>query len=151
MDLVGDLQMSRAVVLEDAAGALSRSHLRHYDKAGAAESRARLERLFGLTIECLSLRTLVPIVEFAAQVAHERFDAGFGIGEVQTAFNILEEAIWYDVVPHVPPQDLADATARIGAVLGAGKDALARSWVSLASGHHAQALDLAALAEGAGT
>jgi len=151
MDLAKGLVADREDVLSDAAAALQRAHLRHYDKAGAEESRRRLEHLFSLTVDCLAQSTLTPIVSFAVHVAEERFGAGFDIGEVQTAFNVLEEAIWHVVVPRLPPEALADTTARIGTVLGAGKDALARTWVSLASGHHAQSVDLTALIQGAGS
>ncbi|MBK7632614.1 MAG: hypothetical protein IPJ23_18350 [Ignavibacteriales bacterium] len=32
--------------------------------------------------------------EYASQIATERFNAGFGLHEVHTAFNALEEEIW---------------------------------------------------------
>jgi len=38
-----------------------------------------------------------------------------------------------------------------GTILGSGKDALARTWVSLATSQHVPSLDLTALFEGAAT
>jgi hypothetical protein len=92
---------------------------------------------------------LSPICEYAEEVAKERFSAGFEISEVQTAFNVLEEAIWHVVIGRLPTENLVEATGLIGTVLGAGKDTLARTWVSLATSQRVPSLDLAALFEGA--
>jgi len=148
MELVARMQEARADVLRDAADALRRAHLQHYDDAGEAESERRLDHLLGLVIECLRQRALSPIAQYGATVAKERYHAGFDIAEVQTAFNVLEEAIWHVVVPALPEDELATAVGMIGAVLGAGKDALARTWVSLASRHHVGSLDVNALFDG---
>ncbi len=86
---------------------------------------------------------------YAEHVAQERFRAGFDIGEVQTAFNVLEEAIWRVVIPRIPPGDLVESAGLIGTVLGAGKDTLARVWVSIATSQRVPSLDLTALFEGA--
>ena len=67
---------------------------------------------------------------------------------MQTAFNVLEEAIWQDVIVALPAEDLVEASGLLGTVLGAGKDTLARTWVSLASQQHVPSLDLTALFQG---
>jgi hypothetical protein len=149
MDLVERLQMARTDVVGDAAKALGRADLRHYAALGEDQSLHRLAHLLDLVIECLQRRTLAPIIGYGARVADERFRAGFDIGEVQTAFNVLEEAIWQVIVPELPAAELPTATGMIGTVLGAGKDSLARTWVSLASSRHVPSLDLDALFEGA--
>ena len=145
MGLVEELQAAHGEVVADAAQALQRAHLRHYEAVGPEESRRRLDHLYGLVLECLTERTLVPICEMGEKTAIERFESGYDIGEVQTAFNVLEEAIWHVVIARMPPVDLVEATGLVGTVLGAGKDALARTWVSLASKHHVSSLDLTAL------
>jgi hypothetical protein len=61
----------------------------------------------------------------------------------------LEEAIWRVVIAQQPAQDLLESSGLIGTVLGAGKDALARQWVSLATKQHVTSLDLSALFQGA--
>lgn len=53
------------------------------------------------------------------------------------------------VVAAEPPSELAECIGLLGTVLGVGKDALARSYVSLASHRHVPSLDLSALCEGA--
>ena len=77
--------------------------------------------------------------------------AGFGIAEVQSAFNVLEEAIWHLVLAELPADELLESAGLVGTILGAGKDVLARAWVSLATSQHVPSLDLTALFEGAAT
>ena len=148
MDLVGVFDSKRVEILAQASAALGRSHQRHYEEAGEAERAARLERLFDVVLVCLRDRTLTPVSDRAAEIAHERFDAGFDIGEVQTAFNVLEEAMWREVVSSVDRAELVDAVALLTTVLGAGKDVLARTYVSLAAHEHVPSLDVTALFRG---
>lgn len=145
MDLVAVLVSAKDDVLAEASEALGRAHLTHYELTGPEGASRRLGDLYQLVVSCLSERRLGPMSEYAETVARERFSAGFDIAEVQMAFNVLEEAIWKVVVPQLPPAELAEATGLIGTVLGAGKDSLARAWVSLASTRHVPSLDLTSL------
>jgi hypothetical protein len=88
------------------------------------------------------------VATYCEEVADRRFAAGFGISELQTAFNALEVAMWRRLVAGVPPQDLAEAVGLLSTILGFGKDALARRYVSLASERHVPTLDLSALFSG---
>jgi hypothetical protein len=145
MALTEALSAARDDVLQEASASLERGHLTHYEASG---SEASGRHLFDLVVECLAKRTLAPITQYANNVAGERFNAGFNIAEVQTAFNVLEEAIWRVVIARLPTQELLDSAGLIGTVLGAGKDALARTWVALATSQHVPSLDLTALFEG---
>jgi hypothetical protein len=148
MALTEALSVARDDVLQEASASLERGHLTHYEASGSEASGRRLSDLFDLVVECLATRTLAPITQYANKVVEERFDAGFNIAEVQTAFNVLEEAIWRVVIARLPTQELLDSAGLIGTVLGAGKDALARTWVALATSQHVPSLDLTALFEG---
>lgn len=151
MDLVAVLSAAHDDCLQEAVDALGRAHLKHYEASDPELSRRRLDDLFDLVLECLAKRTLGPIWEYAQHIAEERFDAGFGIAEVQSGFNVLEEAIWHVVLAQLPADDLFEAAGLVGTILGAGKDTLARTWVSLATSQHVPSLDLTALFEGAAT
>lgn len=52
------------------------------------------------------------------------------------------------MVDAIPPRDLAQAIGLVGTVVGGGRDALARTYVSLASQEHVRSLDLSALFQG---
>ena len=147
--LVDALHISRTDVLQEASAALQRAHLTHYEVSGNAASGQNVQHLFALVVECLDQRTLGPITHYARAIAKQRFVAGFNIAEVQTAFNVLEEAIWHVVIAKLKADELAVAAGMVGTVLGVGKDTLARTWVSLAASRHVPSLDLSALFEGA--
>ncbi len=149
MDLLQLLTEKESVILDEAADALARSRLKHYQAAGAAWNRQRLQELLAVARSATADRNLVPLINHMEQIAQERYSAGFGIHEVQTAVNVLEESIWRQISQNIPPTDLAEAFGLIGTVLGAGKDALARAYVALASHSKAPSLNLSALFEGA--
>ena len=149
MDVVDLLAQERTAVLEEAFTALQRSWPEHYEAAGEAFTWDRLSDLFDLVLTALRERRLEPVGAYCEEIARRRFDAGFGIAEVQTAFNALEETMWRRVVAGVPADDLAEAIGLLSTILSHGKDTLARSYVSLASHRHVPSLDLSALFSGA--
>ena len=93
-------------------------------------------------------RNLGPMVAHAGTIAVERFNAGYDLWEVQTAFNVLEETLWQQVLKGMPAEQYAEALGLVSTVIGAGKDALARSYVSLASKSRAPSLNLESLFTG---
>lgn len=147
-DVLEVLTQERDSIVDGAAAALERSGLRHYAKAGPDAARDRLGEMYELVVASVSARDLVPMIDHSNQIAHERFGAGFDISEVQTAFNVLEETIWAKVIEAVAPGDLAEALGLVGTVLGAGRDALACTYVSLATHQHVPSLDMSALFRG---
>lgn len=142
------LAQHRAEVLDEAMAGLSRSHPAHYERSGEEFTRERLAELFDIVVTALRDRQLEPVARYGEAVAEQRFETGFGIAEVQTAFNVMEEAIWRRVVAAVRPDELAEALGLVGTVLGFAKDALARRYVSLASERHVPSLDLTTLFTG---
>lgn len=88
------------------------------------------------------------MLEYASKIAEERFQSGFDLFEVQTAFNVLEEIIWKKIINELPPQDYAEALGMISTVFGAGKDMLATTYVSLASKIKTSSMDYRALFAG---
>ncbi len=148
IDVIEVLTQKGEVIVSAAASALDRSHVPHYAEAGPESARERLEQLLALVLECVTNRDLVPMTDHAAHIAKERFEAGYDIREVQTAFNVLEEAIWSEVVTDVAPEHLAESLGLVGTVLGVGRDTLAATYVSLATRQHVASLDLSALFRG---
>jgi hypothetical protein len=133
------------VIIGEAEAALARVHARHYEFAGEAETRRRLETLFDRLVDAAGHRDVTAMAEYAQSVAEERFDAGYDLSEVQTAFNALEEATWTQVLEALPPEELAETLGFVSTILGCGKDALARRYVSLAAHAHAPSLNQRAL------
>ncbi|MBP9501480.1 MAG: hypothetical protein KBF17_04890 [Candidatus Promineofilum sp.] len=148
MNLNNLLREKEASIVDEATRSLERSVLPHYQQAGLEVGRKRLMELYRLVRAGIADRDLAPVVDYMAQVADERYHAGYAIREVQIAINVLEEAMWDYIVQDTPPNELAEALGLVSTALGAAKDSLARTYVSLASQIKAPSLDLSALFEG---
>ena len=142
------LTQQRPEALEEAFTSLERAHPIHYERSGEELTRERLAELFDIVVAALRDRQLEPVSGYCQNLAEERFRSGFGISEVQTAFNVLEEAMWRRVVDGVPPAELAEAIGLLSTILGYGKDTVARRYVELASERHVPSLDLSGLFAG---
>jgi hypothetical protein len=148
MNVAELLADDRDEILDEAEAAIRRSGLKHYAADGAGRTRERLERLYELATQAIATRRISGLIRYAERIAAERFAAGFGLFEVQTAFNVVEEAIWRRVLERIPADHLAEALGIVSTVLGLGKDALARRYVSLASRSEVPSLDLSAMFRG---
>jgi hypothetical protein len=148
MDINQLLHDQSSDILSDAEAAIARARLAHYEKSGTEHTHQRLKALFTLASRAVKEKNLGPMVAHAETIGRERFEAGFDLSEVQTAFNVLEEAIWVRILKNISPNDLAEALGLISTVLGAGKDTLGRTYVSLASKTKAPSLNLQSLFAG---
>jgi len=128
-----------------ATNALDRAHLTHYDEAGVEQNKTRLQALFDVMLQCIKDRNPAAMIDYAEDLAQERFASGFDLCEVQMAFNVLEEAIWQQIINECSPSQLAEALGLVSTMHGVGKDALARKYVSLASQTKVPSLNLQAL------
>ena len=119
-------------VVDEAVAELDRR--RTSDQASSAEMRRRhLRDLFELVVKCVHDGDVEPIIASSHQLAADRFAAGFDISEVQGEFNVLEEVLWREVADTLAGDQRIDALELLNAILGAGRDALARTYVALAS------------------
>ncbi len=62
--------------------------------------------------------------------------------EVHSAFNVLEQELWNRTIKNSRPEILGESLGYISTVLGAGKESLALAYVSLASKHRTETLNL---------
>jgi hypothetical protein len=109
MDLKELLKTQSSEILENALQSLNCAHLKSYSKSSQSENKKRLLNLLTLTQQCVVEKKLIPMKEYAAQIAKERFDAGFDLHEVHTAFNALEEELWNRVTKNIAPDNLGEA------------------------------------------
>lgn len=148
MNLIQLLQERSTEIVDAACQAMARSHAKNYEKAGAEHIHQRIKALYVLTMRAVKERNLGPMVAHVETVARERYNAGYDLWEVQTAFNVLEESIWARIIKELPPSEFGEALGLVSTVLGAGKDTLARRYVSLASKTKAPSLNLQSLFSG---
>lgn len=148
--VAGFLSERQEEVLASASAAIARTHLPHYDRPGASVAADRLRALYAVVVRCAAERHLTPVDDHVARIAVERHAAGIELREVQTAINVLEEAIWHAVLAELPPEQQGEALGVVGTILGAVKDRLACAYVSLATNRATRTLDFAQLFRGPG-
>ena len=120
----------------------------NYHALGEEVTRGYLIELFDLVVGGVEHREAVHLVQHAELIAEQRFHAGFDLAEVQAAFNALEQAMWRRILQLETSSELLNSVGLLSSVVGAGKDALARVYVNLASARHVPHLNVAALYQG---
>lgn len=143
MDLNELLLKCSDTILNESLELMSRANLKHYEYGGAEQTRKKITKLLELTKQSVDEKNLIPMINYIEKMAKQRFLSGFELQEVQTAFNVLEECIWKQILRAMPPSNQGDALALVSSVLGSGKDTLARTYVSLASEKQAEMLGAA--------
>lgn len=148
MKLQEILVSNQTDIINEAFTSLQRSHLKHYDTSRADENWQRLAKLFDLTLNGVKAKSLVDMVNYSEKVAKERYESGFDLHEVHSAYNVLEETIWKTIIKEIDSSELAESLGLISTVLGTGKESLALTYVSLASKQKVKSLNLTQLFKG---
>jgi methylmalonyl-CoA decarboxylase len=120
-------------VVDEAAAALERRDQADHQASSAEERRRYVRHLFGLVVQCAHEGHAEPIIASSQQVAAHRFVAGSDITEIQGTFNVLEEALWRHIASTMAGDQRIEALRLVNTILGAGRDAAARTYVDLAS------------------
>jgi hypothetical protein len=102
METADLLVRQRDEIVDAAAKAMRRTHLRHYERLAPPEIRQRLEAMFDRLVESIERMDLGPIVSHAEALARERFHAGFDLSEVQAAMNALRKRFGPGSPPECP-------------------------------------------------
>ena len=148
MKLHDILLNNQTEIINEAFYSLERSHLKHYDSSRADENWQRLAKLFDLTLNGVKSKSLVDMVTYSEKIAKERYESGFDLHEVHTAYNVLEESIWKAIIKEVDSTELAESLGLISTVLGTGKESLAIAFVSLSGKQRVKSLNLSQLFRG---
>jgi hypothetical protein len=148
MNIITLITEQREKILDAATDSLTNARLKHYQNNTEKDNRQRLSYLLDLAIESMGKYDLGPIVTYAQHLASERFNSGFEIAEVLSAINVLEEAIWQEIVKDSDASDYPEYFGLASTVLGAAKQALATEYVSLASRNRVESIDLTSLFRG---
>jgi hypothetical protein len=124
----GDTLVAEALTM------MTEARLEHYDAAGLPTVRQRLATLLDVVLSCLEAGEADEIVAYMTRVGRERFSAGYDLLEVQTSANVMEETLWRRIPSLVDPAEVPRALGLVNGLFGTAKDALARTYVSLAAG-----------------
>ncbi len=139
MELVDLLRERADDIVKDSAAELHRAHLEHYEAEGIEAAQRRLADLLDQVLICLETGRADAIIDWAARVGRERYEKGYDLFELQTAMNVLEEALWRRVMSSLGPLDLGHALGMANSILGMAKDKLAREYVTLSLNKEAAA------------
>jgi methylmalonyl-CoA decarboxylase len=126
------LASAQGRVVGEAVAALERRDQAHRRAASAADRHRYVWDLFGVVVQCVRESGTEPIIASSRQVAADRFAAGFDIAEIQGEFSVLEEVLWRHVVDALEADQRIEAQRLVSTILGAGSDAVARTYVVLA-------------------
>jgi methylmalonyl-CoA decarboxylase len=97
------------------------------------DRRRDARQLFRLVMRCVRAGRAEPIIRPSEQIAAHSYAAGIDLTEVQGAFNALAEVLWRHLTGALPDEQLVQALGLLNAIVGAGKDAMARTYVTLAT------------------
>jgi len=120
-------------VVGEAVAALERGHEAHYQVSSPEERRRYVRDLFELVVQCVHEGDAEPIIASCQHIAADRFEAGAGITEIQGVFNVLAEVLWRHVAAALAGEQRTETLGLVNSILGAGRDALARTYVDRAS------------------
>lgn len=148
MNLSNYLKQNQQELIRTAFEGLLRSNLKHYSSSTANENWQRIEKLFDLTLKSVENKSLVEMIEYSEKIAAERFNMGFDLHEVHTAYNVLEETLWKEILNNIEMKEIGKALGLVSTILGAGKETLALTYLSLAGKAKPKTLDLSELFKG---
>ena len=121
-------------VIGDAVAALEQRDQARRGVPSPAERRRDVEYLLELVRQCLHQGRSDPIVTPSQQLAADCFGAGIDLADVQAAFVVLQDVLWRHLSAALPGDQQLETLRLVNAILGTGKDALARTYVALAKG-----------------
>ncbi len=133
MDMSAVLAGAEDRLIDEVVAALGQRHRARYEASGEQECRRYVRDVLDLVVRCVHEGRVEPIIASSEQAAAAGFAAGFDIAEAQDAVNVLEEVLWREVAATLAGDQRIEALGHLNAVLRAGKDALARTYVTLAS------------------
>ncbi len=148
MNLSDYLDQNQKDIIRTAFEGLMRSNLKHYSSSNANENWLRIEKLFDLTMKSIKNKSLVEMIEYSEKIAAERFNMGFDLHEVHTAYNVLEETLWKEILNNMELKEIGKALGLVSTILGAGKETLALTYLSLTGKVKPKSLDLSELFKG---
>ena len=141
MEATAVLASAEDQVVDDAVAALAQRDQAHGHAADHQERRRNIRQLFGLVLRCLGEGRTEPIIRPSEQIAAHCFAAGIQLDQVQREFSALAEVLGRHVIGALPVDQGVQTLGSVHAIVGAAKDALARTYVALASRTDLQAVE----------
>ena len=119
-------------VIDEAVAALTESDQARQSPLPDGRRR-EVRQLFRLVLRCVRAGRAKPIIRPSEQIAAHSYAAGIDLAEVQGTFTVLAEVLWRQLADALAGEQLVQALGLLTAITGAGKDAMARTYVALAT------------------
>lgn len=132
MDASAILASAEDRVIDEVVGALAQRG-QGRESLLPDRSRRNARQLFRLVLRCVRAGRAEPIIRPSEQIAAHCYAAGIDLTEVQGAFNVLAEVLWRQLTGALDGGQLVQALGLLNLIVGAGKDATARTYVALAT------------------
>jgi methylmalonyl-CoA decarboxylase len=132
VDVSAVLASAEVRVIDEAVAALTQRQAGQSHRPD--ERRRDVRQLFRLILRCMRAGRAEPIIRPSEQIAAHCYAAGIDLTEAQGAFNVLAEALWRHLADALAGEQLVQELGLLNAIVGAGKDAMARIYVALATG-----------------
>jgi methylmalonyl-CoA decarboxylase len=97
------------------------------------ERRRDVRQLFHLVLRCMRAGRAEPITRPSERIATYCYAAGIELAEVEEALNALAEVLWRRLAGALTGEQLVQGLGLLNATVGEGKDAMARTYVALAT------------------
>ena len=133
MDASAVLLSAEDRVIDEAVAALAQRGQADQQSPGPDGRRRDVRQLFRLVLRCLHAERAKPIIRPSEQIATHCYAAGIDLAEIQEAFDVLAEVLWRHLAGALADGQLIQALGLLSAIVGAGKDAMARTYVALAT------------------
>jgi methylmalonyl-CoA decarboxylase len=133
VDVSAVLASAEDQVVDEAVAALARGDQAGHRPSSPDDHRRNVRQLFGLILHCVQQGRPEPIIKPSGQIAVYCFAAGVDLDEAQGELNVLAHVLWRHVAGSLAGEELVRALELVNAIVGAAKDALARTYVALAS------------------
>ena len=119
-------------VIDEAVAALARGDQARQSPLPDGRRR-EVRQLFRLVLRCVRSGRAKPMIRPSEQIAAHCYAAGIDLAEVQGSFTVLAEVLWRQLAGALAGEQLVQALGLLTAITGAGKDAMARTYVALAT------------------
>ncbi len=121
-------------ILLDATNSLVRAQLPHYRKFKESDIHAKFKKLLQDITTCVENNSCNDLVPYVDKLSDERFQMGFEPTEVQTAINILEEAVWKNIAELVDMDKQVSAMKLITCIISKAKQEMIGEYAMLERG-----------------
>jgi len=101
-------------------------------RSPGGDTRRDVRQLFRLVVRCMRAGRAEPVIRPCEQIAAHSYAAGLDLAELVGPFDVLAEVLWRHLGCALAGDQLVPALGLLNAIVGAGKDAMARTYVSLA-------------------